>query len=174
MALVHAAIGLGEALITGMVVRFVLLTRPDLIHEADPAVAGSRSRRWGQIVVAGLGIALAVAVFLAPFASSRPDGLEFVGGRLGFVNEDAPSVVKAPFPDYEIACRASRGTSGWRRPWRGWSGRWRSSGSGWDWRGSSRGRCPGRPSRRGSARMRLESLEAQAGATARCIGSTRG
>src|SRR3954451_19721732 len=34
MALVHAAIGLGEALITGLVVRFILLTRPDLI---DPA-----------------------------------------------------------------------------------------------------------------------------------------
>src|SRR3954471_1026638 len=34
MALVHAAIGLGEALITGLVVRFILLTRPDLINPA--------------------------------------------------------------------------------------------------------------------------------------------
>src|SRR5262245_48804337 len=31
MALVHAAIGIGEAVITGLVVRFILLTRPDLI-----------------------------------------------------------------------------------------------------------------------------------------------
>src|SRR3954471_24465754 len=33
MALVHAGIGLGEALITGLVLRFVLLTRPDLVYQ---------------------------------------------------------------------------------------------------------------------------------------------
>ncbi len=38
MALVHAVIGLGEAIITGLVVRFILLTRPDLI-EPDPTVS---------------------------------------------------------------------------------------------------------------------------------------
>src|SRR5215831_6274147 len=39
MALVHAAIGLGEAVITGMVVRFVLLRRPDLLEpDAGPGV----------------------------------------------------------------------------------------------------------------------------------------
>ena len=31
MTLVHAVIGIGEAIITGLVVRFILLTRPDLI-----------------------------------------------------------------------------------------------------------------------------------------------
>src|SRR4051812_48876980 len=43
MGLVHAGIGLGEALITGLVLRFVLLTRPDLVYLPEllePAPAG--------------------------------------------------------------------------------------------------------------------------------------
>ena len=44
ITLIHAAIGLGEAVITGLVVRFVLLTRPDLVY--DPAARGGpRGRR---------------------------------------------------------------------------------------------------------------------------------
>ena len=56
MALVHAAIGVGEALITGAVVRFLLLTRPDLLDGGlvDGVVArrrggaGSPWRGWGS------------------------------------------------------------------------------------------------------------------------------
>ena len=36
MALVHTGIGLGEALITGMVLRFILLMRPDMIPNPGP------------------------------------------------------------------------------------------------------------------------------------------
>jgi cobalt/nickel transport system permease protein len=100
MALVHAAIGLGEAIITGLVLRFVLLTRPDLVPDAAPGAA-TRAGRWGQVAIAGLGIALAVAVFLAPLASEHPDGLEWVGGRLGFLKE-SPSLVPAPIAGYEM------------------------------------------------------------------------
>ena len=98
MALVHAAIGLGEALIMGAVLRFLLLTRPDLIEEGEPP-AGSMLVRWGQVILAGLGIALTLAIFLAPFASKYADGLEWVGGRLRFFKE-TPPVLPAPMPDY--------------------------------------------------------------------------
>src|SRR4051812_35925880 len=101
MALVHAGIGLGEALITGMVLRFLLLTRPDLVGDAEPGVS-SGVRRWAEVVVAGLAIALAVAVFVAPWASTAPDGLEWVSRRLGLATPDPPSVVPAPFPGYEV------------------------------------------------------------------------
>ena len=71
MALVHAVIGVGEAVITGLVLRFILLTRPDLIYEPD-ADAGDvgerRLRDWWQVAAAGLAISLAVGIFLAPFA----------------------------------------------------------------------------------------------------------
>ncbi|MEA2631066.1 MAG: cobalt/nickel transport system permease protein [Chloroflexota bacterium] len=108
MALVHAGIGLGEALITGLVLRFVLLTRPDLVYEPErPATeaattAESRATRWGQTTLAGLAIALAVGVFVAPFASTHPDGLEYVGAKLGFLRAEAPAVVPAPIPDYQL------------------------------------------------------------------------
>ncbi|WP_165243835.1 energy-coupling factor ABC transporter permease [Paludisphaera soli] len=107
MALVHAAIGVGEALITGLVVRVVLLTRPELIEhegegrdEADRPFA--RAPGWASTIVAGLGVALGVAVFASPFAWDRPDGLEFVGERLGFLPEpEAPPILAAPMADYQ-------------------------------------------------------------------------
>jgi len=99
MALVHAGIGLGEAIVTGLVVRFILQTRPDLVYL--PEQTESRERpSWLALLAAGLGVALAVVIFLAPFASSSPDGLEFVGEKLGFLKEEAPSVLKAPIPEY--------------------------------------------------------------------------
>lgn len=111
MALIHAGIGLGEALITGLVLRFVLLTRPDLVYEPDPGEIGPeapeelelpRSTQWWQVALAGLAIALAVTVVLAPFASEHPDGLEYVGARLGFLNDEAPALVPTPIPDYQL------------------------------------------------------------------------
>ncbi len=107
MALVHAVIGVGEAVITGLVVRFILLTRPDLIEDepdsvADEVAHGMRPG-WLASVLAGLGIALGVAVFLSPFASEAPDGLEFVGGKLGFLpEEETPPILTAPMPDYQL------------------------------------------------------------------------
>ena len=84
MALVHSAIGLGEALITGTVVRFLLLVRPDLVDGGiwEPGKApmrGTPAGRWGGVAGAGLAISIAVAIFLAPLASTHPDGLEYVG-----------------------------------------------------------------------------------------------
>ncbi|HEV3168011.1 MAG TPA: energy-coupling factor ABC transporter permease [Isosphaeraceae bacterium] len=101
MTLVHAAIGLGEALITGLVLRFLLLARPDLVYEPDPAAA-SRPMRWGQVALAGMAIAMAVAIFLAPLASEWPDGLDFVGARLGLGSDSGRPLVAAPLADYRV------------------------------------------------------------------------
>jgi cobalt/nickel transport system permease protein len=105
MTLVHAAIGLGEALITGMVVRFILLMRPDLIDDFS-GLEGSKAAKWGGIALAGLGISLAVAIFLAPMASELPDGMEFVGGqKVGFLPSEGgnpTSKIPSALPDYKI------------------------------------------------------------------------
>jgi cobalt/nickel transport system permease protein len=105
MVLVHAAIGLGEATITGLVVRFLLVRRPDLFETwHDPDAALSFAARWGQTLLGGLAVALAIAIFLAPFASDSPDGLEFVGDRLGFLPKVAPAPrVPAPIPEYQLS-----------------------------------------------------------------------
>jgi cobalt/nickel transport system permease protein len=106
MTLVHAAIGLGEALITGATVRFLLLRRPDLFEDEESdlvTAAPGRSTRWGQAILGGLGVALAVAVFLAPIASEQPDGLEFVGKKLAVLaEEEAPPKVSSPMRDYKL------------------------------------------------------------------------
>ena len=105
MALVHAVIGLGEALITGAVVQFLLVRRPDLFDEPDSA--GERyqgAKNWGQALVGGLGVALAISVFLAPFAYEQPDGLEFVGRKLNFLPAEEPSPrIPAPVPNYQLS-----------------------------------------------------------------------
>ncbi|GAC1471921.1 MAG: hypothetical protein NVSMB9_18570 [Isosphaeraceae bacterium] len=106
MALVHAGIGVGEAVITGLVLQFILRTRPELIH--DPAaldLEGGTSGRLTssfQIAMGGLVIALAVGVFVAPYASEHPDGLEFVGEKIGFLKGEAPAILRVPIPDYEF------------------------------------------------------------------------
>jgi len=65
-------------------------------------------------------LALIVAAFLAPFASSSPDGLERVAEDLGFLHKgEGDPVVKSPIPDYafpgienESAATAAAGVTG--------------------------------------------------------------
>jgi cobalt/nickel transport system permease protein len=101
MTIVHAVIGVGEAVITGLVIRFVLLARPDLIYQPEES-GPSRMRRAGQVALVGLATALSVAVVLGPLAWDAPDGLEYVGQRLGFLAGESPPVLGSPFPDYEV------------------------------------------------------------------------
>ncbi|MEO1999297.1 MAG: energy-coupling factor ABC transporter permease [Planctomycetaceae bacterium] len=96
MTTLHSAIGLGEAVITGVVVSFVLQHRPDLI-----AADASNTRRAisGRVLVAGSVVALAISAFLAPFASPYPDGLEAVAQRTEF-DSLATDSTKAAFAEY--------------------------------------------------------------------------
>ncbi|AVX19410.1 cobalt/nickel transport protein [Carboxydocella sporoproducens DSM 16521] len=50
-------------------------------------------------ILSGLGLALAIAAFLSPFASSSPDGLERVAEDHGFL-EKGTSLFSSPIPDY--------------------------------------------------------------------------
>ena len=79
MLAVHALIGFGEALITVAALSFIFRTRPDILGDESPSTQGSRG--W---VLAGILIAL-VVVFLSPFASADPDGLNRVAADLGFI-----------------------------------------------------------------------------------------
>ena len=59
-----------------------------------------------KIIVFGLVLALGIALFLSPWASSFPDGLERVAKDLGFIKKAEESGVtvweKSPIPDYKI------------------------------------------------------------------------
>lgn len=94
MAGVHAFIGIGEGLITGAAIGLLLTIRPDVIKGGE-AAPGQRS---ASLVLAGLGIALLVAMF-SPLASSSPDGLEFVAEQQGFLGQALASPYRL-LPDY--------------------------------------------------------------------------
>jgi len=54
-----------------------------------------------SIVFIGLFIALCLAIFLSPFASSLPDGLERVAEDKGFLGlSDIQPLIISPIPDY--------------------------------------------------------------------------
>ncbi len=83
---VHTLIGLGEGVVTGLLVAAVLAARPDLVAGAPTATDDRPQRRLvpGLLVAgAGLGAALLIAACAAPFASSAPDGLERVAADHG-------------------------------------------------------------------------------------------
>lgn len=94
MLSVHVMIGIGEALVTIAALAFIQSTRPNLIS-AQANANGDRS--W---ILVGLILSLTV-VFLAPFASLNPDGLERVAIDLGFFHLDQGSPYQI-LPGYTI------------------------------------------------------------------------
>jgi cobalt/nickel transport system permease protein len=99
MTSVHMAIGVGEGLISALVLLAIQRVRPDLTSEGSGA---EPARPWGELVRYGLLAALGVAIFVAPFACPWPDGLESVAAKLGFEHKTAPRVVRAPAPGYQM------------------------------------------------------------------------
>ena len=52
--------------------------------------------------LAGLAVAASLALFLSPWASSSPDGLEKVAEDKGFIDEADPAWEGSPVPDYAV------------------------------------------------------------------------
>ncbi|MBC7292907.1 MAG: energy-coupling factor ABC transporter permease, partial [Thermoleophilia bacterium] len=116
MASVHMIIGIGEALITTAIVAAVLAARPDLVKTftlpietvgrltGQPGARMSGRSRFWAFVAGALAVAVALAVFVSPFASSSPDGLERVAADKGFESAAAEKPVWsfAPLSDYQI------------------------------------------------------------------------
>ncbi len=99
MTTVHMFIGIGEGLISALVFLAVCRTRPDLI---TAATRPGQTQRLGELVGYGLLITLGVAVFVAPFACSWPDGLDSVAEKFGFSHKLAAPLLPAPAPDYQL------------------------------------------------------------------------
>ena len=99
MAGIHMLIGLGEGLIGALVLLAIARTRPDLIAESAPDTPPIPLRGY---VVYGLLVALGVALFVAPFACSWPDGLEAVATRLGFESKAHEPLVTTPLSNYQL------------------------------------------------------------------------
>ncbi len=98
MAGVHALIGIGEAVITALVLSAVAASRSDLLMAPTTAV---RTRPYASFIVYGGLISLGLALFVSPFASTAPDGLDRSAQTLGFA-ERASTLIRAPMADYSI------------------------------------------------------------------------
>ena len=121
---VHILIGIGEGLITGLVVAAVLTTRPDVVAGAadlDPSELGSgRHVTARTFAIAGTLVALTVAMVLSQFSAGSPDGLERVAETEGLSSQAEPHPLAGSiFADYatqgianETASLAIAGASG--------------------------------------------------------------
>ena len=96
---IHMLIGIGEGLITALVLVGIGRARPELLQ---PGAAVETQRSCAAIVVYGGLIALGLALFASPLASSWPDGLDRTAEVLGFKGKAAGSMMPAPMPDYEM------------------------------------------------------------------------
>jgi cobalt/nickel transport system permease protein len=90
---VHALVGVGEAVISALVLASVLRFRPELLENAGKIAPSSRPR--ATALAAGLGLSVAMAVLLAPLADAAPDGLARVIRALG-LRSSTPSPLLAP------------------------------------------------------------------------------
>ena len=90
---VHMLIGLGEAAITAMVI--AALDRSGFAYRQ-----GGFSPRIGGMLVCGSLLALGLALFVGPFASTWPDGLDKAASLLGF--EHRATSMSAPLARYLV------------------------------------------------------------------------
>jgi cobalt/nickel transport system permease protein len=122
----HLVIGVGEAVITGLTVAAVVVTRPDLVRlvrgarrtllvtaadgtttevDATPEPPREPVRRGpgARSAAVALAVTLALAGVVSGFASANPDGLEYVAERLGFLDAAEDSAVAgSPLGDYAV------------------------------------------------------------------------
>ncbi len=101
MAGVHMLIGVGEGLITAAALAAVAATRPDLLQTRNSKLETRNS--YGPLLAYGLIVSLALAMFVSPFASPWPDGLDKTAEDLNFaVAAVEQPMVPSPAADYEL------------------------------------------------------------------------
>jgi cobalt/nickel transport system permease protein len=102
---VHALIGMGEGLITSLVILAIVRTRPDLLDSEN----SQQTRGTGlEFLAYGLVIALGLAIFVSPYACAWPDGLDKVAEHFGFEGR-ATALIQAWIPDYKMPGVSSAG-----------------------------------------------------------------
>ena len=103
----HMLIGVGEGIITALVLTFIVQTRPEMwsdVHQPPPRNregAAGLDERWGVIAL-GLLVCLGLALFVAPFASESDDGLEATLAERGVEVSEEAHLLTAPMPDYKM------------------------------------------------------------------------
>ncbi|HEX3001944.1 MAG TPA: cobalt transporter CbiM [Methanoregula sp.] len=74
MGIYHAVIGIIEGGVTAFALTLIIHARPDIV--AGEAASGGRKKAKDIVIIAGIGIALVIAIFAPYYASTYPDGLD--------------------------------------------------------------------------------------------------
>jgi len=101
---VHALVGVGEAVISAIVLAAVLRLRPELLEPAHVTDAPASSAR--AFTGYGLGLSLSVVLLLVPLSCESPDGLSSVAQSLGFQSAERLELA-APLAEYGVPGFAS-------------------------------------------------------------------
>jgi cobalt/nickel transport system permease protein len=105
MAGIHILIGIGEAIITALVIAAISKARPELLYENSQS---SEEHHSNGILIYGILVIVGIAIFVVPFASPWPDGLEKVAASLGFEHKIiSQPLLSSPMADYQIHGMAS-------------------------------------------------------------------
>ena len=100
MTNLHMLIAVGEAVISVLVYSAIAAARPDIVADAPRSAPLHEGR---DLFLYGALIAIGVLVFISPFASPWPDGLESVAAKLGFESAAVRRpLVPSPFEKYAI------------------------------------------------------------------------
>jgi len=107
----HLVIGVGEAIITAVILGAVVATRPDLVYIARPLMGENSADSFGlphqrttrSVLTVGLTMSLIIGGGLSLLTSANPDGLVFVAESMGFVDSAAGSPTAiSPFANYSF------------------------------------------------------------------------
>jgi hypothetical protein len=80
----HVFIGLGEGIITALIISLLLRVRSDLVYvNTKKSSSNNISTSYGIFIILILSLTL-----ITPYASSSPDGLESVASDFGFQETD--------------------------------------------------------------------------------------
>jgi len=121
----HMLIGVFEGLITGMVLTFIARVRPEMwgltstpgsaggLDGVDAAIQVSNPRQSRGLtgVVYGLVVCVGLALFVSPFKSEEPDGMEASIARLVEDEPEGEHLVKTPM-DWLGDSRVATGVAG--------------------------------------------------------------
>ena len=102
---VHSLIGIGEGVLSALVVAAVVATRPDLVtgaRDLTPEELGDRRPVGARtFAIGGVLLAVFLAVVVSQFAFDDPDGLEKVAADEGFADRALDhAAADGPFADY--------------------------------------------------------------------------
>ena len=102
---VHVLIGIGEAVLTGLVLSAVMASRPDLVvgarHLTSDELQAKSRIGMRPFLIGSIVAAVVVGVVISQFAASSPDGLERVAIDTGFAEAATDHALDSSlFSDY--------------------------------------------------------------------------